>query len=356
MVRDVERELQRLRNDIAELRGAGGVVRVNGTIDMGRRPIVNVLQSRDDHSVCPRHEIKANTPYTDSTSGYYTAGTLLDMNGNKIINLGDPTAAQDAATKAYVDAQVGGISTGAGGGNALMYFDDLTPDLTETGTAWTLTQTPTGDDDVQVYLNGVLLLRVPSAPDSQQYTLSGTTLTTGRTLVTGESLEAMYTISVTTPYFDDLTPNLNETGTTWTLAYMPIPDAGGEPIALFLNGQKIREVISGPTSVQYTLDGQDVVTGRTLTAGETLRAVYSMRASLVFNDLTPLLTETGTSWTLAFTPTAVSQIALYLNGVRLRRVTGAPATDFEYRLVLPTAITTGRSLVAGESLEAIYNT
>ena len=43
---------------------------------------------------------------TDSTP---ELGGELDALTNKIVNLGDPTAAQDAATKNYVDTQVGGI-------------------------------------------------------------------------------------------------------------------------------------------------------------------------------------------------------------------------------------------------------
>jgi hypothetical protein len=40
--------------------------------------------------------------------GNHTATTALDLATNKITNLGTPTAAADAATKAYVDAQVSG--------------------------------------------------------------------------------------------------------------------------------------------------------------------------------------------------------------------------------------------------------
>ena len=44
--------------------------------------------------------------------GNHTATTDLNMDSNKITNITDPTAAQDAATKAYVDASGGGASGG----------------------------------------------------------------------------------------------------------------------------------------------------------------------------------------------------------------------------------------------------
>ena len=54
---------------------------------------------------------------TDSTP---ELGGELDALTNKIVNLGDPTAAQDAATKNYVDTQIGGIDE---------VVEDLTPQL-----------------------------------------------------------------------------------------------------------------------------------------------------------------------------------------------------------------------------------
>jgi hypothetical protein len=50
-----------------------------------------------------------------------TLGSSLDAATNKIINLGAPTNANDAATKAYVDANAGG-----GGGGDLVLIDSFT--------------------------------------------------------------------------------------------------------------------------------------------------------------------------------------------------------------------------------------
>jgi hypothetical protein len=55
----------------------------------------------------------ANTPSsTGDDLGNHTATTALDLATNKIVNLADPTLAQDAATKAYVDASGGSDNLG----------------------------------------------------------------------------------------------------------------------------------------------------------------------------------------------------------------------------------------------------
>jgi len=52
----------------------------------------------------------ANLVLLASGTGLVEVDSNIDMNSNKVVNVTDPTGAQDAATKAYVDAQVSGFS------------------------------------------------------------------------------------------------------------------------------------------------------------------------------------------------------------------------------------------------------
>ena len=75
-------------------------------------------------------QVDQRTGFVTITAGSYSfdvvsdatpeLGGQLDALTNKIVNLGDPTAAQDAATKNYVDTQIGGIDE---------LVEDLTPQL-----------------------------------------------------------------------------------------------------------------------------------------------------------------------------------------------------------------------------------
>jgi len=175
----------------------------------------------------------------------------------------------DLISRREMDANI--AESLATAGSVVPVWDDLTPNLTETGTSWTLSQTPANVANASVFLNGVKLRRVSAGPTAFQYTLSGTTLTTGHSLATGESLEAVYEAVGERMYWEDLTPNLTETGASWTLTNSPV----GDKISVFLNGQKIRKVSAAPTETQFTLSGTTLTTGRTLTAGESLECFYA---------------------------------------------------------------------------------
>lgn len=175
----------------------------------------------------------------------------------------------DLVSRRELDANI--AESLATAGALVPVFEDLTPNLTETGTSWTLSSTPAATSRVSVFLNGLKLKRVNAGPTAYQFTISGTTVTTGRSLTAGESLEAIYEAVGERTYWEDLTPNLTETGTNWTLTNTPVSGK----IAVWLNGQKIRKVAAAPTSTQFTVSGTTLVTGRTLTAGESLETFYA---------------------------------------------------------------------------------
>ncbi len=145
---------------------------------------------------------------------------------------------------------------------------------------------------------------------------------------------------------DNLTPNETETGTSWTLAGAPVGN-----ILLFLNGEFLFEVGTNATDDEFEISGTAVTTSYALVAGDRLTAWYASAAAWTRDDLTPLETETGTSWTLANTP--VGDILLYLNGEFLFQVASA-ATDDEFQ-ISGTSVTTSYALVAGDRLSAFYN-
>lgn len=59
-----------------------------------------------------RNSVGGSASYADRTLSVTNAH--LNMEGNPIVGVSDPTAPQDAATKSYVDAQLGGTSDGNG--------------------------------------------------------------------------------------------------------------------------------------------------------------------------------------------------------------------------------------------------
>ena len=67
-------------------------------------------------------------------------GSDLDMGTNKVINVGNPTANTDVATKSYVDTQIAGV--GGGGGSSLQTR------TTKTGTTASLANDAVGNLDI----------------------------------------------------------------------------------------------------------------------------------------------------------------------------------------------------------------
>jgi hypothetical protein len=89
-------------------------------------------------------QIASGKNITDSAGVEVNFGDNIDMNNNKIVGLGAPSASTDAANKAYVDSQVGAISTStiSSGNSNIAVVDNGTGTVTVTvdgSTALTVT-------------------------------------------------------------------------------------------------------------------------------------------------------------------------------------------------------------------------
>ena len=92
----------------------GTVTFASGNLDMVGNAVINMDDPINAQDAATKAYVDAATSGGGDNLGNHTATQALNMNSQKIINLATPTANTDAATKAYVDASSAGVGDNLG--------------------------------------------------------------------------------------------------------------------------------------------------------------------------------------------------------------------------------------------------
>ncbi len=221
--------------------------------------------------------------------------------------------------------------------------------LSGSGTSFMLASTPmTGSD--RLWMNGLRLQRVGSAPALNEYMISGAAITLGTVKDSADHLVADYETDTDTAHTHTYHEALVGAGTGFTLGATPV--AGSERV--YWNGIRLRRVVSSPSLNEYTISGTTITLGFFKDSADSLVAAYNTTTDTTHaHSYHVALSGTGTSFTVPITPLAGS-VRLIWNRLRLRQVGASPGLN-EYT-ISGTAMTLGFSKDAADSLEVEFDT
>ena len=218
-----------------------------------------------------------------------TMSGAIAMGTNKITGLGDPTSAQDAATKSYVDTTVQGIDWKASVKAATTGAVTLASDL-ENGDVLDGVTLATGDrilvkDQVTGSQNGIYVVKVSGAPDRSTDADAGAEVTANF---------AVFVEQGTTNADSGFTLTNNGTVIVGTTALVFTQFTGLGQIVAGTGLDKTGNTLDIDATVT-TNDGTQTLTNKTLTSPTLTTPALGTPASGVMTNVTGLPVATGIS-------------------------------------------------------------
>jgi hypothetical protein len=150
--------------------------------------------------------------------------------------------------------------------------EEPTGDKDFSNTAFTLKYEPSAPQDVALYHGTTRVKLTYGTPGTNEFSLSGKTITMGTAPRSVENFRADYSARRfgVIRWGDEMWGTVNGVNKVFTLDEVPYEDE----IAVYYNGIRLEKVASSPTAVEYTRVGKTVTFGVAPTASDTLYADY----------------------------------------------------------------------------------